>query len=70
MPTKKCLDTKNANMKRCNLLNQKKSMSNILLSETNIMCMHITYVNVIIITRLIIDISQRILNVEHGGYAI
>ena len=61
---------KDANLKRRKLLNQKYSMSNIFLSEINIICMDCTCVHITIITRLIIDISQCMLNVKHGGYAI
>ena len=61
---------KDANLKRYKLLNQKFSMSNILLSEINIICIHCTCVCIIIITRLIIDVSKYMLNVECGSYAI
>ena len=40
------------------------------LSDINIACMHCTCVCVIIITRLGIDISQLMLNVECGGHDI
>ena len=61
---------KDANLKRHKLLNQKYSISKDVISEINIMCMHCTCLCVIIITRLIIDVSQHMLNVECGDYAI
>ena len=64
--TQKC-----ANLKVHKILNQKYSMSNVLLSGINIIYMHCKCVHVIIIiTRLIVDTFQHVLNVEYGGYAI
>ena len=70
MPTKQIRTQKGTNFKRYKLLNHKCSIANVLLSEIKIICTHCTCMYVIIITRLIVDIFQHMLNMECAGYVI
>ena len=67
---KNIMTQKGDDVKRYKFLNEIFSLSNIVLSELNIIHMHCECVCAIIINGFILLVSQHILIVEHGGHTI